>query len=146
MSMQVLVVEDDVMLADFLAEALVEDGHTVCGIASTVVQAVALAREHRPDIGIFDMQLLDGERGSDVADQLWASGDLGHTGVLYVTGEAERVHREARVGHACLSKPFAFNTLYQALQIVRDIAREGGTLRVLPRGMQLLNTHPLTAT
>jgi CheY-like chemotaxis protein len=138
--MQVLVVEDDVMLADFLAEALTDCGHTVCGVASTVAEAVALARLHQPHVGIFDMQLLDGERGSDVADQLAQSDDLGQTGILYVTGGADRVLREARVGHACLSKPYQLSALREALEIVRDIACEGGTARQLPRGLQLLNT------
>jgi CheY-like chemotaxis protein len=136
--MQVLVVEDDLMLADCLAEALLDDGHLVCGIASTVAEAVVLARLHRPDIAVVDMQLRDRERGSDIADQLTESGDLGHTGILYVTGEAERVLREARFGHACLSKPYTFSTLGTALEIVCEIARHGRTSRVLPRGLQLL--------
>ena len=138
--MQVLIVEDDVMLADCLAEALVDDGHVVCGVVSTVAAAVALARRHRPDAAILDMQLSSRERGSDVADQLAASGDLGDTGVLYVTGEAERVHQEARVGHACLSKPYTQAALNAALIIVREIARDGGTSRPLPRGLQLLRS------
>jgi CheY-like chemotaxis protein len=136
--MQVLVVEDDVMLADCLAEALLDDGHVICGIASTVAEALALARRQRPDVAILDMQLRGNERGSDIADQLAESGDLGDTGILYVTGEPERVHQEARVGHACLSKPYAFATLRTALEIVREIALEGGTSRPLPRGLQLL--------
>jgi CheY-like chemotaxis protein len=136
--MQVLIVEDDVMLADCLAEALLDDGHVVCGVASTVAEAVALARQYRPDIAILDMQLRGRERGSDIADQLTESGDLGQTGILYVTGEAERVLREARVGHACLNKPYTLATLGTALAIVHEISHEGGTSRALPRGLQLL--------
>ena len=136
--MQVLIVEDDTMLADFLADALTDAGHVVCGVASTVAEAVALARRHRPDIGILDMHLLDGQRGSDVADELAQSGDLGQTGVLYVTGGVDRVLREARIGHACLAKPYQLSALYEALEIVRDIVRDGGTSRKLPRGLQLL--------
>lgn len=138
--MQVLVVEDDVMLADLLSEVLTDDGHVVCGVASTVAEAVALARRHRPDVGVLDMHLLGGESGSDVADQLAQSGDLGETAILYVTGGADRVLREARVGHACLSKPYQLSALREALEIVRDIVRDGGTARSLPRGLQLL--HP----
>lgn len=140
--MQILVVEDDVMLADCLAEALQGDGHAVCGIASTVADGLALARQHRPDVAIFDMQLGGMERGSDIADQLAASGDLGNTGILYVTGETERVHQEVRIGHACLNKPYTFTTLSTALTIVREIALEGGTSRPLPRGLQLLHPGP----
>lgn len=143
--MQVLVVEDDVMLADFLSDALTDDGHVVCGVASTVAEAVALARRHRPDVGVLDMQLLGGERGSDVADQLAQSGDLGQTAILYVTGGADRVLREARVGHACLNKPYQLSALREALEIVRDIARDGSTSRPLPRGLQLLNKGEIPA-
>ena len=137
--MQVLVVEDDVMVADCLAEALLEDGHEVCGIASTVAEA-GLARRHRPAVGIFDMQLRANERGSDIPDQLSASGDLGDMAILYVTGEAERVFQEARIGHACLNKPYTLAALGTALEIVRDIALKGDTFRALPRGLQLLHT------
>lgn len=142
--MQVLVVEDDVMLADCLAEALLEDGHVVCGVAATVAEAVALAREHRPDAAIFDMQLRGMERGSDIAEQLARSGDLGRTGILYVTGEAERVYQEARIGHACLNKPYTISSLNTSLEIVRELACEGRTSRPLPRGLQLLGSAVTT--
>jgi CheY-like chemotaxis protein len=138
--MQVLVVEDDFMLADCLADALLDDGHTVCGIAATVAEALVLARQHHPDVAVVDMQLRGRERGSDIAEQLKESGDLGQTGILYVTGEAERVFREARVGHACLSKPYTLSALGSALKIVREIAGEGFTSRVLPRGLRLLHS------
>jgi two-component system, response regulator PdtaR len=137
---QVLVVEDDLMLADCLADALEDSGHVVCGIVSTVAEAVALVCSHRPDVAILDMHLRGRELGSDVADQLMEADDLGDMGVLYVTGEAERVLREARVGHACLSKPYRFATLNSALTIVCEIAREGFTSRALPQGLRLLNS------
>jgi CheY-like chemotaxis protein len=143
--MQILVVEDDVMLADCLAEALLDDGHEVCGVAATVAEALALARRHRPDVGIFDMQLRANERGSDIADQLAKSGDLGDMAILYVTGEAERVHQEARIGHACLNKPYTLAALGIALEIVRDIAVQGRTSRPLPRGLQLLHAAAMRA-
>src|ERR1700712_2712416 len=138
--MHVLVVEDDVMLADCLAEALLDHGHVVCGVVSSIAEAVKLARQHHPDAAILEMQLSSKERGSDIALQLAKSGDLGHTGILYVTGEAERVHQEVEVRHACLAKPYTFAALDAALEIVREIACEGGTSRPLPRGLQLLDT------
>ena len=135
------------MLADCLAETLIEDGHVVCGIAATVGQAVALARLKRPDVAILDMHLRGHERGTDIADQLAESGDIGRMGILYVTGESESVRRKARVGHACPNKPYAFTVLQAALEIVRDIAMNGTTTHTLPRGMRLLHTSvPLTLT
>jgi DNA-binding response OmpR family regulator len=136
--MKVLITEDDLMLADFLEEAVVELGHSVCGVAGDVGQAVALARVHRPDVAVIDMQLAGAELGSDIVDQLMASGDLGCMGILYVTGEADQVFREARPGHACLRKPYSMHALEAALAIVRDIAIECRTSRALPHGMRLL--------
>jgi CheY-like chemotaxis protein len=136
--MRVLIVEDDVLLADVLTESLLSDGHEVCGVAATVAEAVALARHHRPDVAVLDMHLRRGEHGSDVAHQLQLSGELAHTGVLYVTGEVERVFQDARVGHACLGKPYQLATMNAALDVVRDIALRGSTSRALPRGLRLM--------
>jgi DNA-binding response OmpR family regulator len=136
--MKILITEDDLMLADFLEEAVAELGHSVCGVAGDVGQAVAMARVHQPDVAIIDMQLAGTELGSDIVDQLMASGDLGCMGILYVTGEADQVVHEARSGHACLRKPYSMDALEAALVIVRDIAIECRTARTLPHGMRLL--------
>ncbi len=142
--MKILVTDDDLMLADFLEEAVAEFGHTVCGVAGSVSEAVALARKHHPDVAIIDMQLAGAELGSDIVDQLVASGDLGQTGILYVTGEAaDCVDREARFGHACLKKPYSLDTLETALAIVRDIAVGCQTSHTLPYGMRLLLGAPI---
>jgi DNA-binding response OmpR family regulator len=137
--LDILIAEDDILLADFLVEELEEQGHVVCGIASSVAHAIELARLHRPHAGIFDMQLRDSECGSDIAQRLEELGELGQMAVLYVTGESDRVFHAATVGHACLNKPYRFSALKEALEIVRDIACEGATSRPLPGGLQLLN-------
>lgn len=141
--MKILLAEDDFMLADFLAEILVDDGHVVCGVAATVAEAVALARKHHPDIAILDMQLRAGQRGSDIVDRLAESNDLGGTGILYVTGQSARVHKEARFGHACLDKPYDIASLYAAIEIVYEVAHLGDTSRPLPRGMALLQNRAI---
>ena len=45
---KVLIVEDDLMIADATEEILVKSGYEVCGIARTVVGAVALGRTTSP--------------------------------------------------------------------------------------------------
>jgi chemotaxis response regulator CheB len=51
--MKLLTVEDDVLLCGFLEDALEREGHQVCGTAANVQRAVALARQHRPDVVIL---------------------------------------------------------------------------------------------
>jgi DNA-binding response OmpR family regulator len=136
--MKILVVEDDVMLADFLEEVLQDIGHNVCAIVGRVDDAVRLIREHRPDIAVLDMQLQGGECGTDVADRLAATDDLGTMGILYVSGEADRVHRQARFGHACLNKPYSMDTLAIALTIVRQVANGNPWSQPVPRGIEMI--------
>lgn len=136
--MKILVVEDDVMLADFLEEVLQDIGHNVCAIAGRVDDAVRLIREHRPDIALLDMQLQGGEYGTEVADRLAATDDLRGMGILYVSGEADRVHRQAHFGHACLNKPYSMDTLATALTIVRQVANGTPWRHSVPRGIEML--------
>lgn len=136
--MRIFIVEDDIMLADFLADALEEQCHEVCGIATNVSEAVSGVRLQRPDIAVIDVQLSRGERGTDVAEQLASSDDLNGLGILYVSGNAELVGRDARFGHACLSKPYGISALASALTIVGELRDGHGTVSALPRGMYLL--------
>jgi hypothetical protein len=47
--LKVLVAEDNLMLADILADIFVKVGYGVCGIACTVDYAIELGLNQRPD-------------------------------------------------------------------------------------------------
>ena len=51
---KVLIVEYDLMIADFAEEALAAAGFEVCGIARTVAGALALGARHAPDLAVID--------------------------------------------------------------------------------------------
>ena len=140
--MKVIVAEDDIMLADFLADALADLGHEVSGVACDVAGAVVLARAHHPGVAILDMQLGRGELGTEIANRLSASNDLDGIGILYVTGEAERVVRVAKFGHACLHKPYSIARLQLAMTIVDGMVHGIVPPRTLPPGMMLLGLDP----
>ncbi len=133
--LKVLVVEDDLMLADFAEEILVERGYEVCGIARTVAEAVALARRSRPDLVVLDLRLADGGLGTEVAAQLLS---IGRPGVLYVTGNMSQV--DLTDGDACLAKPYRSVDLLRGLEIVAGIVATGEALPPFPQGFHLL--HP----
>ena len=134
--MQILIVEDDIMLADLLEDSLRSLGHEVCGIAGHVTEGISLIQKHRPQIVILDMHLGD-ELGSDVVDLLPTS-DLVNLGVLYITGLAERVHQGVHAGHAVLCKPYRLATLSTAIDTVMTIIAGGTIDQPLPLGFQLL--------
>jgi DNA-binding response OmpR family regulator len=132
--LKVLIVEDDLMLADFAEEILVERGYEVSGIARTVADAVALARHSHPDLVILDLRLADGGLGTEFAAQL---APVGRPGILYVTGNMSQV--VLTHGDACLSKPYRAVDLLRGLEIVAEIVATGRAQPPFPRGFALLN-------
>ena len=135
--LKVLIVEDDLMMADFMEEILVDHGYEVCGIARTVESAVALARHSKPNLVILDMRLADGGLGTEVAAQLLPPG---RPGILYATGNMSQVALTSADGDACLAKPYRSADLLRGLEIVAGIVTTGKAQPPFPRGFQLL--HP----
>lgn len=134
--LKVLIVEDDLMIADVAEEVLVDSGYEVCGIARTVAEAVALGLQHKPDIAVIDVRLADGGLGTDIPDQ-WSV--LGRVGILYATGNPSKVLLDGIKGDACLEKPYSTVDLVRSVKIVADIIAIGSAERSLPRSLQLLS-------
>ena len=135
--LRVLIVEDDLMMADFMEELLVDHGYAVSGIARTVAEAVALAQHSKPNLVILDMRLADGGLGTEVAAQLLPPG---RPGILYATGNMSQVALTSADGDACISKPYRSADLLRSLEIVSEIVAAGKAQPPFPRGFQLL--HP----
>lgn len=64
-SLRVMVVEDEVVVALSVKEALADLGHTVCGIAATEEDALSLAQRERPEVAMMDVRL--GRSGDGIA-------------------------------------------------------------------------------
>ncbi|MEO8322249.1 MAG: response regulator [Bradyrhizobium sp.] len=133
--LKVLIAEDDLMIADLAEEILVDHGYQVCGIARTVAEAVALARQHNPDLAILDLRLADRGLGTEIAAQLRPFGKLG---ILYATANSSQVTLTDFDGTACLSKPYRSADLLRGLDIVLEIIATGTTRSELPPGLQIL--------
>ena len=105
----VMIVEDNLMLADLLEEILVSHGHRVCGIARTRSEAFALAKAERPELVLADISLADGSSGIDAVVDILARMDVP---VIFITAFPERLLTGERPEPAYLvSKPFSPETL-----------------------------------
>jgi DNA-binding response OmpR family regulator len=141
----IVIVEDDLMIADMTEQVLVEHGYEVCGIARTVDKAVALARLHRPDLILLDLRLAEGGLGTEVAAQL---GSVEGLGILYATGNVSQVSLSSADGHAYLVKPYRTQNLLRGLEIVSNLVATGSAPLPFPSGFQLLGpvaTNPRDA-
>jgi DNA-binding response OmpR family regulator len=133
--LKVLIVEDDLMIADMVEETLVGHGYRVCGIARTVAEAVTLGLRHRPDLAIIDLRLADGGLGTEVAVELMA---VGRVGILYATGNMAQFVLTIADGDACLAKPYNGPDLLRGLEIVAEMVATGRASAPLPRGFKVL--------
>ena len=86
-ALQILVVEDDSLIAMLLVETLAEMGHGVCGVEATESGAVFAARRCRPDLMIVDAQLREGN-GVSAVDEILSTGFVPH---LFISGDIKKV-------------------------------------------------------
>ncbi|GGZ39162.1 response regulator [Asticcacaulis endophyticus] len=133
--LKVLIVEDDLMIADMTEEFLVGSGYSVCGIARTVPKAISLAKSHLPDLAIIDLRLADGGIGTDVAAEL---NRLKRIGVLFASGNITQFELTSADGDASLVKPYLIKDLLCSLSIISEIVLTGHSSLPHPRGFKLL--------
>ena len=133
--LKVLIAEDDLIMADMLEEALINNGYEVCGIASTVEKAVAMGEHHKPDLAVLDLKLAEGGRGTDIANSLKRQGRIG---VLYATGHARTTRLTGSDGEAFITKPYRTEDIVRGLAIVEQIVLTGAASGPFPRGFSVL--------
>jgi DNA-directed RNA polymerase specialized sigma24 family protein len=100
----VLIIEDEALIALDL-EALVENlGHKVIGVARTRTEAVTITRTKRPGLILADIQLADGSSGLDAVNDLLNTFEVP---VIFITAYPERFLTGERPEPAFLvSKPY----------------------------------------
>ena len=141
--MQVLVVEDETLVAEDTAELLKEAGHLVSGPAATAEEAVRMAEGAGVDLALIDINLCGREDGPQLARDLWE-----RFGVpcLFVTAQPAqaRHHRDAAVG--VLAKPYAAQDLLQSVPMARAAAL-GETVRSWrPSNLELFEVAAVKTT
>jgi two-component system, response regulator PdtaR len=116
---RVLVVEDDPLVATYIADVLEETGFDVIGIASTGCEALSIARDTGADIALVDIMLAGPQDGIEVAGSILRLYGIG-TIFLSGTSDPAMVERAGEVNpYGFLRKPFRpgqmYNMLVQAL-------------------------------
>jgi two-component system, response regulator PdtaR len=102
---RVLIVDDELMIAIDLQDAMAALGFDICGLASSDAKARSLAMEDQPDLVLMDVCLAGGREGIETAHWLQTVCDAS---IIFVTASTdeetlERIH--ARVpGAPVLSK------------------------------------------
>jgi DNA-binding response OmpR family regulator len=121
--MNVLVVEDDVRVADFLLRGLRAEGYGV-QLARTGPEGLALARTGDPSVLLLDL-MLPGMSGLELCQTLRAEGQ--HVPVLMLTAMSnleDKVNGLRLGADDYLTKPFAFEELLARIEALLRRGRE----------------------
>jgi CheY-like chemotaxis protein len=105
----VLIIEDETLIAQGLESLVSEMGHRVTGVASTRDQALALAERRAPGLVLADVRLADGSSGIEAAGEIQKTMDVP---VIFITAFPERLLTGERPEPVFLvSKPFNDETV-----------------------------------
>ena len=111
---RILVAEDEAIIRLDLVEMLTEAGYTVVAEASNGVEAVAMAKEHRPDLAILDVKMPELD-GISAAEQII---EIAPVLMLTAFSQRELVERARDAGAmAYVVKPFSISDLVPAIEI-----------------------------
>ncbi len=118
--MRILLIEDDDLIRELIAEHLGEQGFEVSGLAFAEDALVLLGSGERIDVLVTDIDLGDGLTGMDVADVARAR----HPDIelIFISGAAvDRDGRSPRPHEHLLLKPFRPS---QLVELIRQVASE----------------------
>jgi two-component system, response regulator PdtaR len=111
---RILVAEDEAIIRLDLVEMLTEAGYSVVAEATNGVEAIALAKTHKPDLAILDVKMPELD-GISAAEQII---DIAPVLMLTAFSQRELVERARDAGAmAYVVKPFSISDLVPAIEI-----------------------------
>jgi DNA-binding NarL/FixJ family response regulator len=126
---RVLIVEDEVIVAEELRRSLMASGYDVIGHAMNGREALQVARRLHPDVVLMDLVLDGPENGIEVARSIQG---IIETSIIYVTAQSS----ESVIAHAARSgafgyvlKPFQTRQITSSIEIALHRQREVRTLQ-----------------
>lgn len=100
----VLIIEDEPLIAANLSRLVLALGHSVVGVAQTLEEAVKLGSQHQPPLILSDVKLADGSLGYDAVAKIEA---FYAPTTIYITAYPEQLLQGAETEPAYLiPKPF----------------------------------------
>jgi two-component system response regulator LytT len=114
---KILIIEDELIIAENMKEMLHELDYEVIGIASDTEEAYKILREKIPDIALIDIKLQHGEDGIELANSIKEEHDIP---VVFISSfsDKETIERAKFVKPGgYIVKPFEKSDLYSSIEI-----------------------------
>jgi len=111
---QILIIEDEAIIAMDIKAIVTSMGHSVTGVARTRSSAIEKARETRPDLILADIHLADDSSGIDAVNEILE--ECGAIPVIFITAYPERLLTGERPEPAFLiAKPYREDQVFSAV-------------------------------
>jgi CheY-like chemotaxis protein len=137
-ALDVLIVEDEMLLAIELEYLVEEVGCHALGCAMSADEAVDLAAKLRPDLALIDVHLSDGPTGIDVARRIRE--DCGGV-ALFMTANVKRLPEDFAGACGVIGKPYSEHGVKTALSYLACCLTEGRAPGLPPVGLTLAPTY-----
>lgn len=108
----VLIVEDEVLVALQLEDILTDAGHNVVGIVPDAASVHAL--DESPEVALVDINLRDGPSGPTIA---WRLAERYGTTIVYVTANPGQIGTPAPTAIGVVQKPFSHHAILAAVAL-----------------------------
>lgn len=132
--LDVLIVEDEVLLAEELAFLVREAGLRDVGRAMSSGEALEICARLTPDLALVDLHLKDGPTGVETARAIVA--DCGAV-VLLMTANVSRLPADYAGACGVIGKPYSERAVSMALAYLEVCLREGRAPGPPPLGLSL---------
>jgi len=117
-AMEVLIIEDEMLLAMDI-EAMVEDsGHHVLAEAACLKEVEALPDSLRPQLAFVDLHLADNSSGLDVSrliQQRWPD-----SLIVFITANVSKIPEDFAGAHGVIAKPFSHAGVVNAIKYLAE--------------------------
>ena len=138
MTLRVLIVEDEALIAMDIENVVQQAGHEVVGIASRVSDARALT-PLMPDLAFVDLNLKDGLTGRHIAADLVRKHDVT---VIFVTANIDQIQFDLCGALGVLPKPFSTEAMTEVIDFAAAI-RDQDSHAEIPHCLLTPNSGPL---
>ena len=113
---KILIVEDEVLIAEFIFELLTEESFTTLKIANSKEEAIQCMNEFEPDIILMDINLNGSNSGIELARKKNAN-----AAIIFLTGQYDNDLMTKALGtnpESYLTKPIKQNDLFAHAEIL----------------------------
>ncbi|MBK7233539.1 MAG: response regulator transcription factor [Saprospiraceae bacterium] len=115
--LNILIVEDEILIAELISEYLIETGHEVLGIALSYEEALQQINLRKPDLILVDIRLYGENSGIDLVNHL--NGQQESIPIIYLSSQYDQRTLQLALNtnpYGYLTKPIRKETLWTSIE------------------------------